>query len=87
MEEFKRSHFDITVTAAKDAAKIGFDMNGIRAVVRSMKKEHFYKSMMSKFNHKVWQDVYHVPYKEFYFYVKFTKDVVSEFTLLSFKEK
>ena len=87
LEEFKRSHFDITVTAAKDAAKIGFDMDGIRAVVRSMKKEHFYKSMTSYSDHKIWQDVYHIPFGDKIIYIKFTKGVITEFRLLSFKEK
>jgi motility quorum-sensing regulator/GCU-specific mRNA interferase toxin len=36
---------------------------------------------------KSWQDVYHVPSPEGLLYVKFTADVVAEFTLLSFKEK
>ena len=38
-------------------------------------------------NHKIWQDVYHVPYGDYILYIKFTQNVISEFTLLSFKEK
>jgi hypothetical protein len=34
-----------------------------------------------------WQDVYHVPYGGLVLYVKFVADVVTEFRLLSFKEK
>ena len=37
--------------------------------------------------HRVWQDVYHVPSEVGTLYVKFTADVVTEFLLLSFKEK
>ena len=87
LEEFKKSDFEITKTATKTAAPLGFDDNGIRKVVSTMKSEHFYKSMTSYANHKIWQDVYHVPCGNLILYVKFTQNVISEFTLLSFKEK
>jgi motility quorum-sensing regulator/GCU-specific mRNA interferase toxin len=35
----------------------------------------------------VWQDVYHVPARGLVLYVKFQADVVTEFTVMSFKEK
>ena len=57
-----------------------------RAVI-SMQRAHFYKSMTSYGDHRVWQDVYHVPSEAGTLYVKFTADVVTEFLLLSFKEK
>jgi motility quorum-sensing regulator/GCU-specific mRNA interferase toxin len=38
-------------------------------------------------DHRVWQDVYHVPSSAGLLYVKFTADAVTEFLLLSFKEK
>jgi motility quorum-sensing regulator/GCU-specific mRNA interferase toxin len=37
-------------------------------------------------DHRVWQDVYHVPSPAGTLYLKFTADTVSEFLLLSFKE-
>jgi len=43
--------------------------------------------MTSNYDHKIWQDVYHVPADEMTLYVKFTADAVKEFKLLSFKEK
>ena len=43
--------------------------------------------MTSYADHKVWQDVYHVPSDEGLLYVKFQADVVTEFILLSFKEQ
>lgn len=52
-----------------------------------MELKHFYKSMTSYADHRIWQDVYHVPYDDMILYVKFTQNVLSEFTLLSFKEK
>ena len=87
LEEFKNSNFEITTTAKKTAADLGFDLDDINEVVATMKREHFYKSMTSYANHKIWQDVYHVPCENLILYVKFTQNVVSEFTLLSFKEK
>lgn len=38
-------------------------------------------------DHRVWQDVHHVPSSAGMLYVKFTADTVTEFLLLSFKEK
>lgn len=87
LEEFKNSNFEITKTAQKNAEDLGFEMKDIRKVVSSMELKHFYKSMTSYANHKIWQDVYYVPYGDIILYVKFTQNVISEFTLLSFKEK
>ena len=44
-------------------------------------------SMTTYADHRVWQDVYHVPAPVGTLYVKFTADAVTEFVLLSFKEK
>ena len=87
LEDFKNSHFKIAVTASQTAFQLGFGEEDIREFVSKMKSEHFYKSMTSYANHKIWQDVYHVPYKNIIIYVKFTQNVLSEFMLLSFKEK
>ena len=87
LEEFKNSDCRITRTAQKNAEDLGFERENIYEVVSLMELKHFYKSMTSYANHKIWQDVYHVPCGNLILYVKFTKDVISEFTLLSFKEK
>lgn len=87
LEEFKNSDFRITTTAINSAADLGFDKKGIHEVVATMKREQFYKSMTSYTNHKIWQDVYHVPYEKFVLYVQFIQNLISDFTLLSFKEK
>lgn len=78
---------NITGVALRDAAALGFDSNDIAAVVQTIEAKHFYKSMTSHHSHKVWQDVYHVPCENLVLYVKFTDDVMTEFKLLSFKEK
>ena len=87
LEEFKNSHFEITATAQRTALELEFDEDAVREVVSTMKREQFYKSMTSYKNYKIWQDVYHVPCGNLILYVKFTQNIISEFTLLSFKEK
>lgn len=87
LEEFKKSDFAITMTAQKTASDLGFGKSEVHKVVSTMKENQFYKSMTSYANHKIWQDVYHVPYGDLVIYIKFTQNVISEFTLLSFKEK
>jgi motility quorum-sensing regulator/GCU-specific mRNA interferase toxin len=78
---------NVTGAALRSAAALGFGRAEIVATVQTMHREHFYKSMTSYANHRVWQDVYHVPSPIGVLYVKFTADAVTEFLLLSFKEK
>ena len=87
LEEFKASDYSITKAALQGAMMLGMDDEDIDATVASMKPEHFYKSMTAYKDSKIWQDVYHVPYENKMLYIKFTKEAISEFTLLSFKEK
>jgi motility quorum-sensing regulator/GCU-specific mRNA interferase toxin len=77
----------VTGTAIRSAAALGFDRQAIIDTIQTMERGHFYKSMTSYADHRVWQDVYHVPSDEGPLYVKFTADAVTEFLLLSFKEK
>ena len=77
----------VTGTAVKSAAALGFGRAEIVATIRTMQREHFYKSMTAHADHRLWQDVYHVPSPLGVLYVKFTADAVTEFLLLSFKEK
>lgn len=87
LESFKQSDFAITKKATQTAAELGLDDAGIRRIVSGMEPFMFYKSMTSYANHRVWQDVYHVPWNDEMLYVKFTEGVVTEFLLLSFKRK
>lgn len=52
-----------------------------------MTREMFVRSMTTFADHRVWQDVYHVPARDLLLYVKFQADGVTEFTVMSFKEK
>lgn len=82
-----KERLSLTGRALQDAAALGFGRVEIVATIQTMDRTHFYKSMTSNANHKVWQDVYHVPSVIGALYVKFTADAVTEFLLLSFKEK
>lgn len=77
----------LTGRALQDAAALGFGRAEIVATIRTMERSHFYKSMTSNASHNIWQDVYHVPSGVGLLYVKFTANVITEFLLLSFKEK
>ena len=77
----------ITGTTLRSAATLGFGRAEIVSTIQTMKREHFYKSMTTFTDRRLWQDVYHVPSPAGTLYVKFTADVVTGFLLLSFKEK
>ena len=76
-----------TGTALRSAAALGFGRAEIVETLQTMQREHFYKSMTAFADQRFWQDVYHVPSPAGMLYVKFTADAVTEFLLLSFKEK
>lgn len=77
----------VTSTALRSALALGFDRNEMVAALHKLERSHFFKSMTSFGDHRQWQDVYHLPYDGLVLYVKFTAETVTEFTLLSFKEK
>jgi len=77
----------VTGTALRSAAALGYGRGDIVATIQAMQRSHFYKSMTSYADPRLWQDVYHVPSPFGLLYVKFTADVITEFLLLSFKEK
>ena len=76
-----------TASAIRSALALGFGRAEIVNTVQTMRPTHFYKSMTAYADHRLWQDVYHVPSPAGLLYVKFTADVITEFVLLSFKEK
>lgn len=77
----------ITKVAVLDAAALGFSRADIVATIGSMERKHFVKSMTSHGDHREWQDVYAVPTRGLVIYTKFRGDVVTEFRVLSFKER
>lgn len=77
----------MTSSALRDATALGFDRAGVVETIGGMERPMFYKSMTTFADSRVWQDVYHVPARGLMLYVKFQADVVTEFTVMSFKEK
>ena len=80
-------NLNITGSALRDAAALGYGSEEIVEVIQSMEPGLFYKTMPSEKRPGYWQDVYRVPDGEMELYVKFTSDTVTEFKLLSFKER
>lgn len=83
------SSLSMTTTALRDALAIGFDRAAIVATIGRIERHMFYKSMTTNADHRVWQDVYHVPVPDddIELYVKFQADVITEFRVMSFKER
>lgn len=77
----------ITGTALRDALALGFARHDVAFAIRGMDRSMFVKSMTTYADHRVWQDVYHVPAEGIVLYVKFQADVLTEFRVMSFKEK
>ncbi|MBE0581937.1 type II toxin-antitoxin system MqsR family toxin [Devosia sp.] len=77
----------MTTSALRDATSLGFDRGGIVETINGVERSMFLKSMTTFADHRVWQDVYHVPARGLVLYVKFQADVITEFQVMSFKEK
>jgi motility quorum-sensing regulator/GCU-specific mRNA interferase toxin len=73
-----------TFSALTGGAALGFDFQGIVAVVFALTPKDFYKSMTTYADHKVWQDVYRPTTKAGEAYVKLT--VIEDVLIVSFKE-
>jgi motility quorum-sensing regulator / GCU-specific mRNA interferase toxin len=77
----------VTVSALRDDYDLGFDRAGIVDLISSAERKMFVKSMTTFADHRAWQDVYNIPARDLMLYVKFQADVVTEFTVMAFKEK
>jgi motility quorum-sensing regulator/GCU-specific mRNA interferase toxin len=73
-----------TFSALAGGAALGFDFDGIVAVVLALTPKDFYKSMTTHADHKVWQDVYRPTTKAGEVYLKLT--VIDDVLIVSFKE-
>jgi len=76
----------MTRTAQDCCFDLGLSLQDVVNVVQSMRRSHFYKSMTSIADSRVWQDVYHVPWGSLDLYVKLTVDELGRL-ILSLKEK
>jgi motility quorum-sensing regulator/GCU-specific mRNA interferase toxin len=77
----------MTSSALRDAIGLGFDRSSAAETIAGIERRMFFKSMTTFADHRVWQDVYHVPARGLVLYVKFQADVITEFVVMSFKEK
>ncbi len=73
-----------TFTARVGGAALGFDFNGIVAVVLGLTQQDFYKSMTTHADHRIWQDVYRPMTEAGEVYLKLT--VIDDVLIVSFKE-
>ncbi len=73
-----------TRTAREGATTLGFDFDGMLAVILGLTPADFYKSMTSHADHTVWQDVYRPNTVAGEVYLKMT--VIEDVLIVSFKE-
>jgi motility quorum-sensing regulator/GCU-specific mRNA interferase toxin len=73
-----------TFSALAGAAALGFDFDGIVAVILTLTPKDFYKSMTTYADHRIWQDVYRPATKAGEVYLKLT--VIDDVLIVSFKE-
>lgn len=73
-----------TYSALAGGAALGFDIEGIVAVVMSLTPADFHKSMTTHADHRMWQDVYQPATSAGEVYLKLT--VVDDVLIVSFKE-
>ncbi len=76
----------MTRTAQDTAFSLGLFLADVVRLIQGMTREQFYKSMTAFADHRIWQDVYHVPFEGLVLYVKFTTDAQG-YLVISFKEK
>ena len=73
-----------TKAAREGGVALGFDFDGMLAVVLTLTTADFYKSMTSHADHRVWQDVYRPTTPVGKVYLKLT--VIDDVLIVSFKE-
>jgi len=73
-----------TQAARAGAVELGFDLDDMLAVVKSLTSADFYKSMTTHADHSIWQDVYRPNTRAGDVYLKLT--VIDDVLIVSFKE-
>jgi motility quorum-sensing regulator/GCU-specific mRNA interferase toxin len=74
-----------TRTAREGAVALGFDLEGMLAVISALTMADFHKSMTTHADHRVWQDVYRPMTAAGGVYLKLT--VIDDVLIVSFKEQ
>jgi len=73
-----------TGSALAGGAALGFDFDGIVSVVVALTPKDFHKSMTTRADHRIWQDVYRPTTGVGEVYLKLT--VIEDVSVVSFKE-
>jgi motility quorum-sensing regulator/GCU-specific mRNA interferase toxin len=73
-----------TVSALSSSTALGFDFEGMVAVIKALSPKDFYKSMTTHADHSIWQDVYRPNTEAGEIYLKLT--VINDVLIVSFKE-
>ncbi|WP_124950047.1 type II toxin-antitoxin system MqsR family toxin [Sulfuriferula thiophila] len=75
---------NLTVSARGGIRAVGMAQADALAVVQSLTRNDFYKSITTHADHRVWQDVYHGEWNGIALYIKFQR--AGEYFVVSFKE-
>jgi len=75
---------NLTVSARTGIRAAGMSHVDALAVVQTLARKYFYKSMTTHADHRAWQDVYHGQWNGVSLYIKF--QWVGEYFVVSFKE-
>ncbi len=73
-----------TLSALAGGAALGFDFDGIIAVIKALTPADFYKSITTHADHRRWQDVYRPSTPAGEVYLKLM--VIDDLLIVSFKE-
>jgi motility quorum-sensing regulator/GCU-specific mRNA interferase toxin len=73
-----------SVTALAGGAALGLDFEGMLGVVMALTPQDFHKSMTTRADHRIWQDVYRPVTEVGEVYLKLT--VIDAVLIVSFKE-
>lgn len=86
--EAAAGNIGFTRTATRSFQALGLTVAEALETLATLELKDFYKSMTSYNDHTQWQDVYHkdTEYGE-RLYIKFTAGIVTDFVVLSFKER
>ncbi len=75
---------NLTVSARTGIRDAGMGQMDALTVVKTLTRKHFYKSMTTHADHRVWQDVYHGQWGDVSLYIKFQR--AGDYFVVSFKE-
>jgi len=82
----KVSKLRLSRIAERNRFELGLKYEEVVSVIQSLKYHHFYKSMTTYADHRVWQDVYHFEYNALSLYLKFMQDSEG-YLIISFKKR